>query len=340
MRAAVFPGVGEQLVVEEVDDPVPPPRYVVLRVGRCGICGTDLSMTSGYGAIQSAPGTVLGHEIAGEVVAVGNEVERFGVGDHVTALAIPSCGRCPRCLDGNPQWCTGSEKLFGLGGYAEYATVAEPQLVQLPGGLSWADGALTEPVAVGLHGARLANISPDDRVLVVGAGPIALGAVFWARRMGAGTVVVMATSRARESYARALGATSFLAPEHDAAAAAIDALGGPADVVIEAAGAPGTIEQAMQIVKATGTVVALGWCTVPDTYVPALYLMREIRLQFSMTYNVAEIHHVIDTLDGDDAPLRAMVSKTVSLDTLPDTFEMLRGRHEHCKVLIDPHTAS
>ena len=130
-----------------------------------------------------------------------------------------------------------------------------------------------------------------------------------------------------------------MAPEHDPVAAAIDALGGAPDVVIEAAGAPGTIEQAMQIVKATGTVVALGWCTVPDTYVPALYLMKQIRLQFSMTYNVAEIRHVIDTLDDDGAPLRAMVSATVSLDALPEMFEMFRGRHEHCKVLIDPHAA-
>ena len=97
---------------------------------------------------------------------------------------------------------------MGSGGYAEYVAVAEPQAVKVPAGLSWLDGAIVEPVAVGLHGVRLAQLDPDDRVLVIGAGPIALGAVFWARRMGAGKVVVMASSARRREFARArLGAT-------------------------------------------------------------------------------------------------------------------------------------
>ena len=94
--------------------------------------------------------------------------------------------------------------------------------------------------------------------------------------------------------------------------------------------------EAMQTVKPSGTVVVLGWCTVPDSYVPALYLMKEIRLQFSMTYDVAEFRHVIDALEHDAAPLRALVSSVVSLDELPETFESLRGGSAECKVIIDP----
>ena len=160
--------------------------------------------------------------------------------------------------------------------------------------------------------------------------------MFWARRLGASRVAVMATSRRRETFAMELGATSFLAPEEDAVAAAVDDLGGPPDVVIEAAGVPGAIERAMQIVKPVGTVLVLGWCSVPDTpYVPAIYLTKEIRLQFSMTYRVADFHHVIDTLEADGAPLRAMVSETVSLDELPPVFESQRGSTPQCKVMID-----
>jgi threonine dehydrogenase-like Zn-dependent dehydrogenase len=336
MRAAVFQGVGQPLSIEDLPDPEPAARFAVVRVGACGICGTDLSITSGRGFLQMPPGWVLGHEYSGEVVAVGPEVERLRVGDHVTALAIPSCGRCPHCLQGDPQWCTGDGKLMGTGAYAEYAAIAESQAVTVPAGLSWTDGAMIEPVAVGLHGAKLAHLAPDDRVLVIGAGPIGLGAVFWARRMGAGTVVVMATSDHRRAFAEHIGATSFVAAGDDPVAEAIEALGGAPDVVIEAAGAPGTIEQAMQIVKPTGTVVVLGWCTVPDSYVPAQYLMKEIRLQFSMTYDVAEFRHVIDTLEQDAAPLRALVSSVVTLDELPEKFETLRGRNTECKVIIDP----
>jgi threonine dehydrogenase-like Zn-dependent dehydrogenase len=336
MRAAVFEGVGQPLSIEDVPDPELLPRFALVRVGACGICGTDLSITSGRGFLQMPAGWILGHEYAGEVVAVGSDVERLRVGDHVTALAIPACGHCPRCLEGDPQWCTGEEKLMGSGAYAEYAAIAEVQAVKVPGGLSWPDGAIIEPAAVGLHGVRLAGLAPDDRVLVIGAGPIGLAAVFWARRMGAGRVAVMASTARRGPFADAAGATSFLVAGDDPVAEAIDALGGAPDVVIEAAGAPGTIEQAMQTVKPSGTVVVLGWCTVPDSYVPALYLMKEIRLQFSMTYDVAEFRHVIDALEHDAAPLRSLVSSMVSLDELPEVFESLRGGSAECKVIIDP----
>ena len=154
--------------------------------------------------------------------------------------------------------------------------------------------------------------------------------------MGAGKVVVMASSDRRREFAEHAGATSFLVAGDNPVAEAIEAIGGEPDVVIEAAGAPGTIEQAMQTVKPTGTVVVLGWCTVPDSYVPALYLMKQIRLQFSMTYDVAEFRHVIDTLEDDGAALRSMVSAVVSLDELPEMFESLRGGNAQCKVLIDP----
>jgi (R,R)-butanediol dehydrogenase/meso-butanediol dehydrogenase/diacetyl reductase len=146
----------------------------------------------------------------------------------------------------------------------------------------------------------------------------------------------MASSARRRVFADAVGATSFVVAGAEPVAEAVDALGGAADVVIEAAGVPGTIEQAMQSVKPTGTVVVVGWCTVPDTFVPALYLMKEVRIQFSMTYDVAEFRHVIDTLEHDGASLRALVSSIVSFDGLPDAFESLRRKNSQCKVVIDP----
>lgn len=337
MRAAVFQGVGNGLAVEERPIPVPDARHVVIKVGCCGICGTDLHFTDGQGFLQMPPGSVLGHEFAGEVVDVGPEVESLVVGDHITALAIASCGRCPMCAAGDPQWCCGEPKLFGgAGAYAQFAAVAEPQAVKLPAGLSWGDGALVEPLAVGLHGVHLAHIRPGSDVLVIGAGPIALGTVYWARRMGAGRIVVQATSRRRERYALELGASDFIVSGDNPAGEAIEALHGAPSLVFEAAGVSGTIEQAMQVVRPRGIVVVLGWCTVPDSFVPALYLMKQVRVQFSMTYTVDEFRHTIDTLDGGAVQPSLMVSRTVSLDELPEAFESLRGPSTDCKVLIDP----
>jgi (R,R)-butanediol dehydrogenase/meso-butanediol dehydrogenase/diacetyl reductase len=160
--------------------------------------------------------------------------------------------------------------------------------------------------------------------------------VYWARRRGAGKIVVQATSRRRERYAMELGASSFIVAGDDPVGEAVEALGGPSSLVFEAAGVPGTIERAMQVVQPSGTVVVLGWCTVPDSFVPAVYLMKQIRLQFSMTYNVGEFRHTIDTLDAGAVDPRAMISQTVSLDDLPPVFESLRGPADQCKVMIDP----
>ena len=202
MQAAVFRGPGTGLVVEERATPVPGPREAVVKVHRAGICGTDLALTDGTGFLQASAGAVLGHEYSGEVVDVGSAVTRLSVGDRITALAaIPACGECPNCLAGELQWCTGDGKLFpASGAYAQFAPVPEPQAVKIPPGLSLADAALVEPFAVALHGWILGEVPADANVLVLGAGPIALAVVYWARRMGAGRIAVQATSRRREKY--------------------------------------------------------------------------------------------------------------------------------------------
>lgn len=111
----------------------------------------------------------------------------------------------------------------------------------------------------------------------------------------------------------------------------------PPGVVFEAAEVPGSIEQAMQIVRPRGTVVVLGWCGVPDAYVPALYLMKEMRLQFSMTYSRNDFRDVIDALEDGLIEPAAMVTETIALDELPTVFEQLRtDTGQQCKVLVDP----
>ena len=331
MKAAVFKGIGQPLSIETLPDPTPGPTELVIKTARCGVCGTDISMATGHAEAQ--PGQILGHEIAGEVVAVGTGVRNFKVGDLVAPMSFVPCGTCADCLKGEPMWCAGW--LSGLGGFAQYGKGGHLATVKLPENVSVNDAALIEPVAVGLHGVRMAAMKPDARVLVIGAGPIALGTIYWARRLGAGSIVVAATSTRHADLAMKMGATTFLTPGGDLAADSADALGGPPEIVFEAVGKPGILGQAVNCVDKRGTIVSLGFCTVPDTgMVPAAGLFKEIRIQFSMVYDMRDYQLTAEVLGT--TPLPAMITETVGFDQFAATFDSLRAPTTQSKVMLDP----
>src|SRR5262249_40025202 len=151
MKAAIYPGGGQPIVIEELPDPQPGPGEVIIRVARCGICGTDLSMTRG-GMWDFGSNTQFGHEYAGEIIEVGTSVTSFSVGERIAVLPSVACGECPSCrtLENNVlcQAMPGSAMV----GFAELAKVPTSVATKLPSVLSLADGALIEPLAISLYG--------------------------------------------------------------------------------------------------------------------------------------------------------------------------------------------
>ena len=333
MRAAVMQGLHKPLSVETVPDPVPGAGDVIVKVGRCGICGSDLHMTEDPAYGQGA-GSILGHEFAGEIVELGKGVEGLSKGDLVAVSPLKSCGTCPACRDGNVSWC----EVFGLqgGGYAEYVLTRPNQCVILPRSASLADGAIIEPLAVALHGVATSGMRIGDKVLIIGAGPIGLAAAFWARRMGAGRVVVQDVAEWQRSRALAMGAHDFIADRTDPIGAAERALGGKANIVFECVGLPGLIAQAVEQVRPRGTIVLLGLCTKPDTFNSFAMLSKEVRLITSAFFTAREFEAALDALDRGAAEPRLLVTDTIPLDATPEVFELLRRRTEQCKVLIAP----
>jgi len=333
MRAAVMQGLHKPLAIETLPDPTPGDGELVVKVGRCGICGSDLHMTEdpGYGM---GAGDVLGHEFAGEVVALGKGVEGVRTGDLVSVIPLMSCGQCAACKAGDLAWCD----QFGLqgGGYAEYALTRPNQCVVLPRAVSLADGAIVEPLAVALHGVSLSGIKPGDKVLVLGAGPIGLAVAFWARRAGATKVVMQDVAHHQRERALEMGATDFVVDRADPVGASTRALGGLADIVFECVGVPGLIAQAVNQVRGRGTIVLLGLCNQPDTFNSFAMLSKEIRLITSAFFTRGEYEAALDALDRGAAEPRALVTQTVSLADTPATFEALKHRTHQCKVLIAP----
>jgi threonine dehydrogenase-like Zn-dependent dehydrogenase len=260
---------GNRFNLKPLDDPTPSPGEVVIKVRRCGICVTNLHRTE-HNIWTARPPVVLGHEFAGEIVAIGEDVSGLQMGMRVTALPYIGCGKCRACLAGSPHHCptrqnAGTEALNG--GFAEYVKVGAGSCVPLPAALSIADDALVEPLAVGLHGVKRGKVQPGERILVIGAGPIGLAA---------SRVAVSAPSNRRQPIAEEMGATSFIVANDDAAlaSASADALGGPPDIVLECVGLPGMIQRSLACVKTGGRVVALGVCINQDHFHPLTGLAR------------------------------------------------------------------
>lgn len=326
-------GLHQPLVIETLPDPTPGAGELVVRVGRCGICGSDLHMTEDAAYGRQA-GDVLGHEFAGEVVALGKGTEGVALGDVVSVIPLASCGQCASCLAGELAWCSN----FGLqgGGYAEFAVTRPNQCVVLPKSASLADGAIIEPLAVALHGVAMSGLKPGDDVLVLGAGPIGLAVAFWARRRGARRVVLQDVAQHQRDRALAMGATSFVVDLDDPVGAAERALGGRADIVFECVGMPGLIAQAVQQVRGRGTILLLGLCTRPDTFNSFAMLSKEVKLVTSAFFTRGEYEAALDALDSGAAEPRLLVTDTIGLDGVPGTFEALKHRTHQCKVLIAP----
>lgn len=340
MRAAVFRTDTRKLAIENVPDPVPGRGQVVIKVHRCGICGSDLHMAEGH-TYSFGDGEIPGHEVSGEVVAFGADAHGLAIGDRVSVLPFVTCGECVGCRTGDAMACP-QFRMFGSfgtgGGYAEYLVTNPGWCVKLPKSLSFDDGALVEPLAVSLRAARASGVTSGDRVLVMGAGAIGLAAAFWARLSGAQSVVMSATSRRREDMARAIGIDEFLVPEDGRTMAeqATQALGAPADIVFECAGVPGSLDLAVSAVRRRGTIAAPGFCWVPDSFSAMPAMIKEVTLRYTNMYDTREFEIAIGALDNGHVEPRAMISDVVALDGAPAAFQELCGRNNKCKVMIKP----
>lgn len=334
MRAAIFQGIGRPLAIEDVPDPAPGPGEVVLAVGLCGICGSDLHRTAGHG-VAIPPGSRMGHEFAGTVIALGRDVTRARLGDRAAVLPQTGCRRCSACNAGEYFWCERGFRSLSEG-FAEFALAVEDSLQRLPDALSLADGALIEPLAAALNGLELLENIAGARILVFGLGAMGLGSVYWARRLGTARIVATARSRAQARRAMEMGADAFLAAGPTLAAEAAEAMGGAPDIVIDCAGARGVVAEAIAIVKARGTVLGMGMCGREDEYSPAVAIRKQVRLQFAVAYSMRHFLKVAQALDSGAVEPRLMVTRTIALADLPETFETLRKPSSDCKVLVEP----
>lgn len=333
MKAAIYPGHGKAITIESLPDPEPAPGEVVIKVHRCGICGTDLSMTRG-GTWDYGPGSQLGHEYAGEIVALGKDVTDFRAGERIAVLPSGACGHCPGCDGGNHVLCRNSGN--AMYGFAEYARVPTSLAIRLPNTLSMADGALIEPLAVSLYGVRQSGLRPGDSVLVLGGGTVALYSIYWARRLGAGRIVAVSRSPRRRDLALAMGADAFVLNGENEAREVTEALGGTPRIVYECAGATGMLSKAIQYCALYGRVISLGFCTSPDPVMPAVASYKCVTIQFVAGYAMRDFLYIAAQMDKGHIDPKAIVTNNIPLTALPGMFEHLRAPNTETKVHVRP----
>src|SRR3954451_11228376 len=277
------------LRIEDVQEPsAPGPGEVLVRTAACGICGTDLhEFVAGpiVTPVEPHPLTgaqnpqILGHEFAGDVVSVGPGVASVAEGDRVAIMPLAYCGRCAYCERGLQHLCT-TMACVGLshpwGGMGELATVAEYQVVRLPDGVTYRQGALIEPTAVAAYGVERAGVGPGDAVLVTGAGPIGALAALCARADGASTVYVSEPNPARRARAEALGVATVLDPASVDVPAYLrerhDGLG--VDVAIECSGNARAFNAAVASLRRRGTLAQTGLFVGEASVEPMLWSLN------------------------------------------------------------------
>jgi len=333
MRVAIFNGAGKPITIEDVPDAPLGPREVRIEVKRCGICGSDIAMTSGT-AFDYKTGCRLGHESAGTVIETGREVTLLKTGDNVAVLPRGFCGKCASCRAGRPLFCeTGPEQ---VGGFGERLVITENSGFRFPESVTMAEGALIEPLACGRRALHMARLEKGASVLVIGAGSIGLAATYWARQLGAGRIVVATRTTARHEIALAMGADDAVAISADDPDAVARALPVPPDIVVEGTGKRGALPTAIGHARTGGMVVSLGMCVVPDPVLPVFGAFKEVTLCFPLAYTADDFIETIRRIDAGAIKPRVMVTETVPLDGLPALVEEMRGPNDHLKVQIVP----
>lgn len=323
MQALVYTAP-RAMELREWPEPEPGHGEVLVRVRAASICGSDLHGFLGHSKIRVPP-MVMGHEFAGDVIALGAAVHDLAVGDRVAVQPLVGCGRCALCLAGQPHICPERRLMGGhiQGAFAERIASPRHLVYKLPDHVSYAQGALVEPLANGVHMARLADVPYAD-VVVIGAGTLGLMALQACRAAGARRVVAVDTAANRLEVAARLGAHATVNPSSGDAAMAVHAAlaGARPSVVMEAVGHAVTRRQALEMVAPGGTVVLLGLAEAESTLDILSAINREVRLQGSYGSRDADFRAALALIAAGRADVTSWVEH-VTLDRGQEVFTRL-----------------
>jgi threonine dehydrogenase-like Zn-dependent dehydrogenase len=329
MKALVLRDFGDLAVVDR-PDPECGPGQVLLRVAATGICGSDLHGYTGRTG-RREPGQVMGHETVGRVAATGTGVHGIEIGTLATVNPVLSCGRCAACAAGREQSCP-TKTVIGVdptitSAFAQYLAVPAGNVVPLAEAVPADYGALVEPLAVAYHALRRGGCLAEDRVLIVGGGPIGQSAVLAARRLGVATVLVSEPDPARRELCRALGAEVVEPGDLGTAVRAT--------LAVDAVGTGDSLTDALAGTEPGARVVLVGMHT-PEVTLPAYAVSTAERsIIGSFCYSAEDSRTTAAWAGTVSAELAVLIEDRVPLSAAPAAFaELAKGSAAAGKVLV------
>ena len=256
------------------------------------------------------------------------------------ALPAIGCGKCRACLSGDVILCT-TLRSTGLGqvpgAYAEYVLTGAAESLRLPSGVSYREGALVEPLSVGLHAVNAAKLESGERVMVIGAGPIGLAVTAWARFFGARCVVVNERAPGRLALAQKFGATAVADVSKEDPVSVFRARPAARPTWSSSASArPGLLQQCIGMVRPRGRVVVVGVCMQMDTIFPVMAVVKEIELRFVVAYQRRDFELTIEMLDRGRIPGPRHGHRRRRPRRVPERVRGAQEAHHQCKVILEP----
>jgi L-iditol 2-dehydrogenase len=336
--------------VTEVDRPIiPTSDFVLARVRVAGICGTDLRHWRKHEPELACH--ITGHELAGEVVEVGADVFNVKPGDRVVIETVMGDGVCDYCRVQKYNIC---EHLYDVRtkyvsrAYAEYVVGPAEKFYKLPDHVSFEEASLIDTLSVCLHAQHLSGLGINDRVAIIGAGPIGLGQLLLAKASGADVLICDRVGSALE-LAKALGADRVVNSATDDPVEAVMAFtdGRGADIVFECAGGesmPQTLPQATKMVRRAGKVVLVGGFDAGETTIPLEWQrmqMSEIQLVLSASFAMHDIYReqgmVLDLIAKGRIDVKPLITHRFDLDDINEAFDVAQDKHNSAAVFVAIH---
>ncbi len=325
-----------ELIIQEVEKPrISNSSDVLVKVKRVGICGSDMHIYHGTNPLATLP-RVVGHEVAGEVVEIGQGVVGIKVGDHVVIEPISYCGKCYACRKGRQNVC---EKLsvFGVhedGGMREWFVLPEKQLHVVDSSLPWEEIVMAEPYTIGAQAVWRGEVEEGETVLIQGAGPIGICILKMAKLQGA-SVMITDLSEERLEFAKESGADITVhAGKEDVQKRVEEWTNGEgANVVIDAVCLPLTFELSFDVVSAAGRIVVLGFDERPASVSQLPITKREVSVKGSRL-QTNQFPKVVKLLNEGKLRQEGLITHSFSLDDIQEAFNFVEKHPEQVRKAI------